>query len=72
MKAIKFFLILFITAVVVNFIRGGQAFHIAKALPFSNGSERIGMYDWACVVVIIIFAYGIYRLKRNSENEDDE
>ena len=72
MKAIKLCLIILISAVIINFIRSGQTFHIAKTLPFSNGSERINMYDWACVAVLVILAWGLYRLKRNSEKEDDE
>ena len=72
MKAIKICLIILISAIVINFIRSGQTFHISKSLPFSNGSERIDMYDWACVAVLVILAWGIYRLKRNDENEEDE
>jgi len=45
-------------------------FHIAKALPFSNAPERIGIYDWACVAVLAILAWGLYRIKRNSEDDD--
>jgi hypothetical protein len=70
MRAIKLVLILLISAVVINFIRGGRMFHIAKALPFSNAPERISLYDWAGVAVLIICAWGLYRLKRNKEEEE--
>jgi len=69
MKAIKLALILLISALVINFIRNGRTFHIAKSLPFSNAPERIGIYDWACVAVLVILAWGLYRLKRNKDNE---
>ena len=69
MKAIKLVLIIFISALVINFIRNGRMFHIAKALPFSNSPERISIYDWACVAVLVILAWGLYRLKRKSDDE---
>lgn len=68
MKAIKLILIIFISALVINFIRNGRTSHIAKALPFANAPERISIYDWACVAVLVILAWGLYRLKRNSED----
>jgi len=70
MKAIKLVLIIFISALVINFIRNGRAFHIAKALPFANAPERISIYDWACVAVLVILAWGLYRIKRNSDDDE--
>jgi hypothetical protein len=61
-------LIILIAAVVINFLRGGRTFHIAKVLPFSNAPEKISIYDWAAVAVLIILAWGLYRLKRNNKN----
>ena len=49
MKAIKLVLIIFLSALVINFIRNGRTFHIAKSLPFSNATDEVGIYDWACV-----------------------
>jgi len=69
MKAIKLTLIIFISALVINFIRNGRTFHIAKSLPFSNAPERIGLYDFACVAVILIMAWGLYRINKNSKDE---
>ena len=65
MKAIKLCLIILIAAVVINFVRNGRLFHIAKILPFAGGHERISQYDWASVVMLIIFLWGLYRLNRN-------
>jgi len=70
MRIIKLVLILFISALVINFIRNGRMFHIAKALPFANAPERIGIYDWACVAVLAILAWGFYRIKRNSDDDE--
>ena len=69
MRIIRLVLIILICAIVINFIRNGRMFHIAKCLPFSNAPENVGIYDFACVAVLIILAWGLYRLKRNSEDE---
>ena len=65
MKAIRLCLIIVISAVVINFLRSGRLFHIAKTLPFSNAPEKVGIYDLAGVVMLIICIWGFYRLKRN-------
>ena len=65
MKAIRLCLIVLIAAVVINFLRDGRTFHIAKSLPFSNAPERVGVYDLAGVVMLVICIWGFYRLKRN-------
>lgn len=69
MKAIKLILVIFISALVINFIRNGRTFHIAKSLPFANAPESITIYDWACVAVLVILAWGLYKIKRNSDDE---
>lgn len=70
MRAIKLVIILFISALVINFIRNGRTFHIAKSLPFANAPEKVGIYDWACVAALAILAWGFYRIKRNSEDDE--
>ncbi len=65
MKPIKLCLIILIAAVVINFFRDGRLFHIAKSLPFAGGNERISQYDWAGVIMLVIFVWGLYRLRRN-------
>ena len=70
MKAIRLVLIIFVSALIINFIRNGRMFHIAKALPFSNAPEKIGLYDWACVAVLAILVWGFYRIKRNSDDDE--
>ena len=70
MKAVKLILIIFISALVINFVRNGRTFHIAKSLPFTNAPESISIYDWACVAVLVILAWGLYRIKRNGEDDE--
>jgi hypothetical protein len=67
MNAIRLCLILFIGAVVINFLRDGATFHIAKTLPFANGPEPIDLYDYAGVAALAILAWGLYRLNRKKE-----
>ena len=67
MEKIKLCLTVLIAAVVINFLRDSRTFHIAKVLPFSNGPEKVGLYDWASVIVIIIIVWGLYRLKNRKE-----
>jgi hypothetical protein len=69
MKAIKLTLIIFISALVINFIRNGRTFHIAKSLPFSNAPEKVGIYDVSCIVILLITAWGLYRINKNSKDE---
>jgi hypothetical protein len=69
MKAIRLCLIIFIGAVIINFLRDGATFHIAKTLPFANGPERIGLYDYAGVAAMAIVAWGLYRLNRKNGDE---
>ena len=70
MKAIKLCLIIVIAAIIINFIKTGQGFHIAKSLPFSNAPDKVSLYDWAGVAVLIILAWGLYRIKHMDDDED--
>ena len=67
MGKIKLCVTVLTAAVVINFLRDGRTFHIAKVLPFSNGPEKVGLYDWASVIVLFIIVWGIYRLKNRKE-----
>jgi hypothetical protein len=70
MRAIKLCVIILITAVVINFLRDDRSFHISKVLPFAGGRESISIYDWASVAALAICAWGLYRLKRNQDEDD--
>ncbi len=65
MKPVKLCLTILIAAVIINFLRDGRMFHIAKILPFASGRDAVPLYDWAGVIVLCIFAWGLYRLRRN-------
>jgi len=66
MKPIKLCLTILIAAVVINFLREGRLLHIAKVLPFANGRDTVPLYDWAGVIMLGIFAGGLYRLKHTN------
>ena len=69
MRLIKVCLTILTAAVVINFIRAGEMFHLAKILPFANRHDDVDFYDWAGVVVLVIFVWGLYRLARNNKDE---
>ena len=70
MKAIKLCVIIVIAAIIINFMKAGLGFHIAKSLPFSNASDKVSLYDWAGVAVLIILAWGLYRVKHMDDDKD--
>lgn len=71
MKPINIILVILIGSIVINFIKDDKAFHIAKSLPFANGSNFPSpLYDWAGVVALGILGWGLYRL--NHRNRDDD
>ena len=72
MKAIKLCLIILIAAVIINFFRNGRLFHIAKTLPFAGGNERISQYDWAGVIMLIIFALPLSAQESNKKTQEQK
>ena len=69
MKAIRLCIILLIGAIVINFLREGRLFHIARTLPFAGGAETINIYDWDGVVVLVILVWGLYRIKHMYDDD---
>jgi hypothetical protein len=67
MRAIRLCIILLLGAIVINFLREGRLFHIARTLPFAGG-ETINIYDWAGVAVLVILAWGLYRIKHKDDD----
>ena len=45
-------------------------FHLAKILPFANRHDNVDFYDWAGVIVLAIFVWGLYRLARNNNKDE--
>lgn len=63
MKPIKLTLIILITIAVFAFIKAKERFNIIKGLPFADG-EDINIYHWASLAILLLTAWGFYRLKR--------
>ena len=63
-------LLVLIAASLINFIRAGNAFHIAKVLPFASGKPP-GLYDWAGIVMILITITGTRALRRGRDDSND-
>ena len=71
MKPIKICLAILIGAMLINFIKDGESFHIAKVLPFANGSEFFSpTYDWAGLFALGIIGWGAYRLAHRNQDDD--
>ena len=69
MKAAKLILIIIVTAVVVNFVRGGQDFSLPRVLPFCSGNPLSFWYDvvGGCGLLILLI-YGLRRLKQPTDS----
>jgi hypothetical protein len=67
-KPVKLCLTILIAAVVINFLRDGRTFHIAKVLPFASGRDTVPLYDWGGVILLCLFAWGLYRLNRTGRH----
>ena len=64
MRAFAIVTIVVITAVLINWIRAGQApFHIVNTLPLLTGKPIAG-WDGAAIIMLLIGAWGISRLRR--------
>ena len=70
MKAIQILVVLLLTFTLLNFIRAGADFHIAKIIPFCDG-EPVSIYHWAGLIVAVIFCWGLIRLFRRDEDDDE-
>jgi len=69
MKANKITIVLLITFTVLGFIRAGADFHIAKILPFCDGEPAGSIYPWAGLILVVIFLWGLARLRQRKDNE---
>ena len=70
MKAAKVVLIVLFCAVLINWIRGGQDFHLVQVLPFLGG-HKPGIYDAAgLVMLLVLLPWGLRRLRRRGEEPE--
>lgn len=72
MKLIKITIILLIGGGIYRFFTSGQSFHIAKTLPFCNGTPVNWLYETGGLVMIGLFLWGLYRLGHNKKEDDEE
>lgn len=70
MKKIQAVLLMLIIAGLINFVRAGRNFHIAKSLPFCDGEPVNGEYAVAGVILLGLVLWGIGRINRNNQEED--
>lgn len=70
MKTIKLTCLIVVAISLIHFVTKGNDFHIARVLPFCD-SEPVGLYHWAGLIMIVIFVWGLRRLTRNKEDDED-
>ena len=70
MKCFKVILVLIICFALINFVRDGSDFALPRILPWCSG-YRPGIYDLAAVVLLILLAWGISRLRRFGSDKSD-
>ena len=68
MQLVKITLIVTITAVIINFVRSGLDFHIAKVLPFCGGYKP-SFYAFCAIALVALLFWGLNRLKHQGEQK---
>ena len=66
MKLIRIAVVLLVAGTVLLFVTGGKIFHIAKALPFCSGNPIDWSYELGGLVLLGLFLWGLYRIRRNN------
>jgi len=69
MQAASIVLVAVFAACLINFVRSGDSFHIARVLPWCGGHEP-SAYDTAALVMLLLIPWGLGMLRRNSEDPD--
>ena len=70
MKCFKVILVLIVCFTLINFVRDGSDFALPRILPWCSG-YRPGIHDLAAVVLLILLAWGISRLRRFGSDKSD-
>jgi hypothetical protein len=68
MKIIQLTIIILITITLFSFIKADANFNIIKGLPFADG-EKINLYHWASLIIILLTLWGYCRLNRKDEED---
>ena len=66
-KLIKIVIIVIVICSLINFVRAGDGFPIARVLPFLGG-YRPGIYDAGACVLLFIAMWGLGRLRRQGRD----
>ncbi len=69
MKPLQLAITLAIAIVLIQFVKIGESFHLARCLPFCD--KEITIYDFGAVAFILIFVCGIMRMNRSDAEEDE-
>lgn len=72
MRAVKIALVIIITAVAINFIRGGEGFPLPRILPGCDGFPLSPMHFLAGLVLILFMLSGLRRLSRSTRETHSE
>ncbi len=67
MKCIKLTITLAIGIFLIQFVRQGESFHVARCLPFCDG--EITLYDYGALACILIFIFGMGQMNRDDEDD---
>jgi hypothetical protein len=70
MKAFMIVIVVIVTAVVINWVRCGDAFALPQALPFLGGKDP-GVYDLGACGLLLLCLWGIIRLRRRDADNTD-
>ena len=68
-KAIQLLVAVIALLVILAFIRAHSAFDVRSILPFLGGQE-VSIHDWAGVPLLLLFVWGISRLRRLKRNPE--
>ena len=72
MRLILTVLILLVASSVFIFFTGGKVFHIARVLPFCSGNPIQWSYELGGLAMLVLFIWGLHRLRRNNRHDDDD
>ena len=71
MKAFKVAMIVLLTAIALNFVRGSEDFPLPHILPLSGGF-RPGIYDLGAVGMVLLCLWGLARVSRLGGPRDED
>ncbi|MCG7853504.1 MAG: hypothetical protein MIO92_13375 [Methanosarcinaceae archaeon] len=70
MRLIQTTIIILVAVTVWLFVTDGAVFHISRVLPFCSGDDIDWRYEAGGLIMICLFLWGLYRLRRNGRQDD--